>query len=249
MSLNSVKRTYEKLGRDDPLYAVLSRKELRHNRWDPAEFFATGRREIREVLQYVDELGLAFERRRALDFGCGVGRLSQALAEHFEQVVGVDIARSMVERAREFNRHDDRVEYRVNTADDLRILESACFDFVYSNITLQHMPPEPAANYIRDFFRVLRPGGVAIFQVPSGKPFRTGSLRAIAYKLRRRYWRPIWKIVRGKPPIEMHYIPREQVERLIEESGARLVDVVQISKKRKRRKNFRYCARRPLRQA
>ncbi len=242
MSLTSVKRTYEKLGRDDPLYAVLSRKELRHNRWDPAEFFETGKREIADILQYVGKLGLRLERRCALDFGCGVGRLSQALAEHFERVVGVDIAESMVERAREFNRHGGRVEYRVNTASDLHILESGSFDFVYSNITLQHIPPGPAAEYIRDFFRVLRPGGVAIFQVPSGKPYEPGSLRAKAYSIRRHHLRRIWKVVRGKPPVEMHYIALEQVKRIIEESGGRLRDVVEIGKKRKRRKNFRYCA-------
>ncbi len=241
MSLNNVKRTYERLGREDPLYAVLSRKELRHNRWDRGEFFATGRREIEDVLEYTDRLGLLLRRGRALDFGCGVGRLSQALAEHFEFVVGVDIAESMVARAREFNRHSDRVEYRVNTTDDLQILDSGSFDFVYSNITLQHIPPEPATKYIRDFFRILRPGGVAIFQVPSGKPYRAGSLRARLYTLRRHYLRRIWKIVRGKPPVEMHYIALEQVKRAIEESGGRLVDVVEVGQ-RKRRKNYRYCA-------
>ncbi len=244
MSLNSVKRTYEKLGRDDPLYAVLSRKELRHNKWDPAEFFETGKREIEDILQYVDRLGLPLRRRRALDFGCGVGRLSQALAEHFDRVVGVDIAESMAQRARDYNRHGDRVEYRVNTTDDLKIFDGGSFDFVYSNITLQHIPPEPAASYIGEFFRVLRPGGVAIFQVPSGKPYEAGSLRAWAYAVRRHHLRRIWKIVRGKPPVEMHYIAAGQVERIIEESGGRLVDVVDVGKRRKRRRNFRYCATR-----
>ncbi len=245
MSLNDVKRTYEKLGRDDPLYAVLSRKELRHNRWDPAEFFETGKREIAEVLQYIDQLGLTLRRGRALDFGCGVGRLSQPLAEHFERVVGVDIAESMVERARRFNRHGDRVEYRVNTAAHLRILDSGSFDFVYSNITLQHIPPQFAGEYIREFFRVLRPGGVAIFQVPGGRPYTAGSLRSKLYTFRRHHLRRIWKIVRGKPPVEMHYIAPEQVERIIDESGGRLVDVVAVGK-RKRRKNYRYCATKPV---
>ena len=39
-------------------------------------------------------------RRSALDFGCGIGRLSQALAEHFDQVYGVDISPKMIELAR-----------------------------------------------------------------------------------------------------------------------------------------------------
>ncbi len=181
-------------------------------------------------------------RQRALDFGCGVGRLSQALAEHFERVVGVDIAESMVQRAREYNRYGDRVVYLVNTSDDLEILDSNSFDFVYTNITLQHIPPEPAGKYIREFFRVLRPGGVAIFQVPSGKPYKAGSVRAWLYTIRRRHLRRIWKIVRGRPPVEMHYIALEQVKYIVEQSGGRLVDIVDVGKGRKRGKNFRYCA-------
>ncbi len=242
MTLEILKRTYEKLGRDDPLYAVLSRRGLRHNKWDPAEFFQTGKREIRGVLQYVDHLGLPLLRQRVLDFGCGVGRLSQALAEHFERVVGVDIAESMVQRAREYNRHGDRVDYLVNTTDNLEILDSNSFDFVYTNITLQHIPPEPAGKYIREFFRVLRPGGVAIFQVPNGRPYKAGSLRALVYTIRRRHLRRIWKIARGRPPYEMHYIALGQVKCIVEESGGRLVDVVDVGKGRKRGNNLRYCA-------
>jgi ubiquinone/menaquinone biosynthesis C-methylase UbiE len=242
MTLEIVKKTYEKLGREDPLYAVLSDDKLRHNKWDPAEFFQTGVREIREVLEYVDRLALPLERQRVLDFGCGVGRLSQALAEHFEQVVGVDIAESMVQEARKFNRHGDRVEYRANSTDNLEILDSNSFDFVYTYITLQHIPPEPAENYIREFFRVLRPGGIAIFHVHTGKLYEAGSLRAWLYNLRRRRLRRIWKIVRGRPPVEMHYIARERVERIVEESGGRMADVVDAGEGRRRGRSFRYYA-------
>ncbi|MGD2217858.1 MAG: methyltransferase domain-containing protein [Gemmatimonadales bacterium] len=242
MTLEFVKRTYEKLGRDDPLYAVLSDKRLRHNRWDPAEFFRTGEREIQGVLGYVEDLGLTLERRRALDFGCAVGRLSQALAEHFDRVVGVDIAESMIEKAREYNRYGDRVDYRVNSVDNLGILKADSFDFVYTNITLQHIPPAAAENYIREFFRVLRPDGIAIFQVPSGTPYQPRSLRARLYTLRRRYVRRVWKLVRRMPPVEIHYVPRARVERIVEQSGGRLVDVLDVGKRHRRGKNFRYCA-------
>jgi ubiquinone/menaquinone biosynthesis C-methylase UbiE len=157
----------------------------------------------------------------------------------------VDIAESMIEKAREFNRHGDRVEYRVNTVDELKILESDSFDFVYTNITLQHIPPEAAGNYIREFFRVLRPGGVAIFQVPSGTPYKPGSLRARLYNLRRLYLRRAWKLVRRMPPVEIHYVPRRRVERIVQESAARLVDVVRVGKSSRRGENFRYCATKP----
>lgn len=244
VSLDIVRRTFERFGRDDPLYAVLSHPGRRHNKWDVAEFFETGRREIADLLRDLAGLGVSIGRGRALDFGTGVGRLAQALGDQFERVTGVDIAESMIARARELNRHGDRVEYVVNTTDDLARLPADAFDLVYSNITLQHMPPEHSSRYIGEFFRVLRRGGVAVFQVPSGPPHRPGSLGAWWYAVRRGPLRRFWKIVRGKPPVEMHYVPRAQVERIVEESGGRMVDVTDISYNR-RGTNFRYCSVRP----
>ena len=178
---------------------------------------------------------------RALDFGCGVGRLSQALAEHFQSVVGVDIAESMVERAREFNRFGDHVVYLANATDDLRILDSDSFDFVYSNITLQHIPPEHGKNYIREFLRVLRPGGLALFQVPNGRAYRPGSVGEFVYYLRRRHLRRLWRALRRRPQVEIHYIPRAEVESLVRDAGGVLIDVVPVSRTGPRGKNFRYC--------
>ena len=246
MSLATVKQTYEKLGRTDPMYAVLSDKRRRHNRWDPNEFFQTGQREIRDVLQYVDRLGLQLGRGKALDFGCGVGRLSRALATHFRQVVGVDISESMVQTAR---RHDasgggsgGRIQFLVNVTDHLRILGDDRFDFVYSNITLQHIPPESACRYVQEFIRVLRPGGLAIFHVPNGKAHLAGSWGAWLYTFRRRHVRRIWKRICGRPTVEIHYVARSRVEQLVSQSGGRIVDVVDQVKGSPRAKNFRYCA-------
>lgn len=239
-SLAHVQQTYERFGRDDPMYAVLSERRFRHNRWDRAEFFGTGRTEIAEALAYVQRLGLMPRRGRVLDFGCGVGRLSQALAEHFQQVVGVDIAQSMVDRARSWNMHGDRVEYRVNARDDLRLFPDESFDFIYSNITLQHIPPEASARYIAEFVRLLRPDGVALFQVPSGPSLQTSAWGRMLYRIRRHHLRRLFKAVRGRHPVEIHYVPREEVLRLVMESGGNLVDIIDVRQHRGAG-NFRYC--------
>jgi SAM-dependent methyltransferase len=179
---------------------------------------------------------------RALDFGCGVGRLSQALADRFQEVVGVDIAESMVAKAHEFNRHGNRVRYVVHGSDDLSCFADGLFDLVYSVITLQHIPPEAAAAYIGEFFRVLRPGGTAIFQVPCGRRYRPGSLGAWLYRARRQHLRRWWKAVRGRPAVEIHAMAREDVEEIILSSGGRLLDVVSWPDPRKPHRGLRYCA-------
>ena len=241
VGLKNVRSVFEKVGRDDAMYAVLTNHDYRGNKWDPEAFFQHGRDEIRGVMEYVDSLGWRQPRRRALDFGSGVGRLSQALADHFEEVVGVDISYTMVETAQRFDRKGGRVRYMVNTEPDLRLLDDDAFDFVYSNITLQHIPPEPAAAYVRELIRVLRPGGLAVFQTRNGPRIRPGTLRAHLYALRREYFRRFWQRIRGRVPYEMHYLARTQVEELVVESGGRMLDVVDLNHARRGR-SFRYCA-------
>lgn len=142
--------------------------------WDPDEFFKFGAVEIEQVLTRLDDLGIwPTNQRRALDFGCGVGRLTQALSDHFAWAVGVDASKEMVERARVFanDRGCHKVGFRVNNRPDLKVFvggQRDGFDFVYSVITLQHMPQELQRSYISDFVRVLRQGGLAVFQIPEG---------------------------------------------------------------------------------
>ena len=238
--LEAVRRTFEAFGAEDPLYAALTRSECAGQRWDPEAFFATGRAQIARVMAYVAGLGLAPGRERALDFGCGAGRLTQGLAEHFASAVGVDIAASMVETAQRYNRHGERVRYVVNTAPDLRIFDDSSFDFIYTNKVLQHIPPEYQAGYVQEFVRLLRPGGVAVFQMRNGPRIRPGSVRAWLYTLNRRHIRRIAQRLRGRAPYEMHYLARSRVEELVAAAGGRVIDVVDLSAGQ-RGKSLRYC--------
>ncbi len=242
MSLKHVQRTYEKLGERAPLYAVLS--EWGYDK-DPAAVFASGRKEIAAQLDHVRGLGFDPKPGRALDFGCGVGRLSQALCETFEHVDGIDISDSMIRSAQGFNRHGDKCTYRVNVSDDLRLFEDNTFDFVYSNITLQHIPPEYTLRYIAEFIRVLRPRGIAVFHVPGGKSHRPGSFDAKLYTLRRVWLRRWWKRVRGRPAVDMHYIGEDVVRDVIDKNNGRLVDVSRQGSVRRTRFGMRYCVVKP----
>jgi len=242
MAVEHVKKTFEEYGKKDPLYAVLSRKDSKGNNWDVNEFMATGRAEIADAFARLAKLGVKVNRGRALDFGCGVGRLTQALCEKFDETVGVDISYSMIDVAKSYNGFGERCRYIVNTTDDLAQLDDESFDFVYSNITLQHSPPEASSKYIGEFFRVLRPGGTALFQVPSGPRHEPGSFGAGIYSIVKGPMRRFWKRVRGLPPVEMHYINQSLVEEIIERNGGRLVDATQQGSVRLSRKSMLYCA-------
>jgi SAM-dependent methyltransferase len=165
--LEPIRQFWEQHARQDPLWAILSDGTKRGGTWDATAFFETGVTEIASLLRELDAQGILFSRGAALDFGCGAGRLTQALAPHFERTIGVDISPSMLEVAAGRNRFPDRVSYVANQATDLRVWQDRTFDFLISHIVLQHLPPEIGVGYLREFFRVLAPAGVLVFQLPS----------------------------------------------------------------------------------
>lgn len=166
--LDRLRRVWETLGREDPLWAVLSQSDKRGGRWDPLEFLATGRVEVEAQMAALEPSGYPRRRTLALDFGCGAGRLTRALAAHFEQVIGIDVSASMAAAASRLNADVDNVEFRVNASPRLEGIADASVDFVFSHITLQHIPAGLAAGYVGEFFRVLAPGGAAVFQFTTG---------------------------------------------------------------------------------
>lgn len=106
-------------------------------------------------------------REKALDFGCGAGRLTLALGRRFREVHGVDVSPNMIAHAERFNRYPGKCVYHVNPASDLRIFRADDFDLVLSILTLQHVGPDLQKAYLREFIRVLKPGGAIYLQLPS----------------------------------------------------------------------------------
>jgi len=169
MDLRELQKNWHEFGERDPLWAILTYPGRRGGKWDLDEFLASGRDEISELMRLAGDLRMPMRREAALDFGCGVGRLTQALCAWFERASGVDIAPSMIELARKYNRCGAQCEYFMNPRDDLRIFPDNAFDLVYSNRVLQHIEPRYSKSYIREFVRVVRPGGLVVFQIPDGR--------------------------------------------------------------------------------
>jgi SAM-dependent methyltransferase len=172
VELRALQRRWDAFARRDPLGAILDPMATGGGR-DLDAFFAWGEREIEATLAdgARHELPAAFG--DALDFGCGAGRLTQAMALRFERCEGIDISPAMIRLAVELNRRGERCRFRVNQSDSLEAYPDASFDFVYSNLVLQHMDPPLACGYIGELARVLRPGGLVVFQVPSERDTRS----------------------------------------------------------------------------
>ncbi len=244
MSLRQLAKTWNSFGKEDPLWAILSHREKRGNQWRLEEFLRTGEEEIAQVLEEARLLYPQLNTQRALDFGCGVGRLSQALAAEFAQVDGVDIAPSMLAQAREINRHGDRCQYHLNQNPDLRLFADGSFSFIYSNITLQHMPPELAQGYIREFCRLLQSDGLLVFQLPSQRKQPLHGVRKVAYSVLRFGYLFYHRRLRQRPIMDMFGTEPAQVALILKQEGCQVLEQQENSNAGPEWQSYRYFVKR-----
>ena len=159
-------RHWNTLGQHDALGSILTRADD-DTGWDLDEFFETGRADVARLMANIERLMPSLQRRRALDFGCGVGRLTQALRGHFDEVIGVDAADSMIALARAYDRAPALCQFHVNRKSHLRQFPRDTFDLVFSRLVLQHIPARPMRRYVQELVRLLAPGGLFVFQLPT----------------------------------------------------------------------------------
>jgi len=99
--------------------------------------------------------------RRALEIGCGPGRLMKPLSRHFAEIHGVDVSDEMIRLARERLRDIPNAHPHATDGASLARFADASFDFVYSYAVFQHIPSrDVVSQYMRETCRVLRPGGI-----------------------------------------------------------------------------------------
>jgi SAM-dependent methyltransferase len=215
----------------DPLWSILTEPTLQDTSWDVDRFFETGEQAVGSLFTHAAEIGLPRRRRRALDFGCGVGRLTRAIAARVPDTIGLDIAPTMIATARELNAEVSTARFEVHPGEDLREYADASFDIVVSLFVLQHIPEVRAIErYLTELVRVLADGGLAVVQVPYAKPevaspttlrARLALRRRVALALRRSgvSARFLYRQLGWKPDMPMVAVPQARVRELVTASG------------------------------
>jgi SAM-dependent methyltransferase len=214
-SLDRIKSEWEFLAQQDALFSILTDESKIGGKWEIEEFMTTGEKEIETVMGHLAQLNVCIEYGgKALDFGCGVGRLTQPLAQRFDSCVGVDISEKMIQIAESFNRQAN-CDYICSS--DVRLpFEDESFSFIYTNIVLQHMPHSLADGYLRQFVRILQPGGVAVFGVQDS--YAISNISSFVARARqvlhlRSRIKAILKI--DSADMEMHCLPEDAVRRAV----------------------------------
>ena len=153
----------ERAREDAHYYAAFGRRAQ-----DGSEFFAAAADLIRNLEDELKRFPLAVppSARRALEIGCGPGRLMRPMSRHFGEIHGVDVSDEMIAQARRKLQDIPHAHPHHTNGSELSLFPSDHFDFVYSYAVFQHIPSaEVVFSYLRETVRVLKPGGFARLQI------------------------------------------------------------------------------------
>lgn len=164
-------KDWAELGIQNPYYGVLSSEANRGSTLESSAldaFYRDGRNHMDTVLKLAKE-HFSFEPKgRALDFGCGVGRLTCALSPYFSEVVGLDISPGMLSKAKDYS--DSRGLNNISYVDCSSgyTIPPGHFDLVHTYIVLQHMKAPRGEEAVRSMLCGLKHGGFGAIHFTHG---------------------------------------------------------------------------------
>jgi SAM-dependent methyltransferase len=135
---------------------------------DEHEFLASAGDVVRDLKAEIKRLPsyVPSAARRALEIGCGPGRLMRPISRYFGQIDGIDVADEMIAQAQTMLADIPWAHAHHAGGSDLAQFPSDHFDFVYSYAVFQHIPSADVVfSYLRETVRVLKPGGFARLQI------------------------------------------------------------------------------------
>lgn len=208
-----IKAAWEHMGDEKAHFSVLSNDDYMPDKLDDSIdfFWRSGEIEAAQAIRALDLYGSGnLAKKVCVEYGCGVGRVTVNLAKHFKQVHAYDISRNHLEhalaRAKEVAANN--IEFH-ECANDFRVALERC-DFFYSVIVLQHNPPPVIMELIRIALTALKPGGIAMFQVPT-------HINDYRFDLK------VWLATDHAPDMQMHCVPQDAVLDLITKTNCCLL--------------------------
>jgi 2-polyprenyl-3-methyl-5-hydroxy-6-metoxy-1,4-benzoquinol methylase len=224
---------WEKWGQQDPYFGVITDEKYRSGNITESiklDFFESGIAHVEHVLSVCKKhFDPNFIPKRALDFGCGVGRLVIPLAAIANEVVGLDISEAMLKEAIENckERQIENVDF-LKSDDDLSALDGE-FDFIHSYIVLQHIPISRGKRIFLKLIEHLSEDGIAAIHVTYSKsrysnnfglpkvPWLNDLLKN-SYKTLKHYWSKIFQHIEA--PMQMNTYHLNEILFLIKSAGA-----------------------------
>jgi ubiquinone/menaquinone biosynthesis C-methylase UbiE len=158
----SMRRDWDERARKDAFYYIASWRKG----WDSTAFLASGEEDYKRlVAPSLSRADFSSQGKTMLELGCGAGRMTSSFASRFGNVIALDVSAEMLDRGRKLLGQVSNIAWVHGNGVDLSGADDGSVDFVFSYLVLQHLPAEDlVCSYIREMLRVLRPGGLCLFQ-------------------------------------------------------------------------------------
>jgi SAM-dependent methyltransferase len=227
---NNPDHDWERFGAEDPYYSVLNTEAYKKEYLTDAlraQVLETGETSTQTFLNFAQQLFNDMGLERALEFGCGVGRMSIALARRFQHICALDISPSMLIEAQANSQLLGVTNIEFALSDDNLSRAAGKFDFALSYLVFQHIPQKRGVQIIRQILGRLNPGGVAALHVTC---YRTSSPLRQSIHIVRRNFLPLHYIAnlmsgfRWNEPLMQCNLYR--FERLLQIAGEQAIDQI-----------------------
>lgn len=219
-NIEKIANEWEEMGKKDPKWGALTTPG-KAAQWGDKEFLDTGVSEINLVLDWLEENSIKVDTKgRALDFGCGPGRLTLALSTFFSESIGLDVSPSMLKEAERLAAgHPGEFQFLLSEPESIEVIGQKKFKLIYSNHVLQHIPQNSAKKIIGQLCQALDDDGVLVLKVPYKRRFTVGKLIDMVTPLRLEDF--FYKLRFGDlPRMRMHAISIAKMEKICTESGS-----------------------------
>ncbi len=218
--IETLQSTWDQFGKEDTFFSVVTDEKYKDENLSSEiidDFYSLAN--SRDCVEYVNAKLKTYKNfsladckdKKGLEFGCGVGRNLVHLAPYFKDMLGIDISEKHLEQAKKICQKMNISQARVQKSYDY-IEDIGQFDFIFTVITLQHIPPPLMKAYIQQLLNMLLPGGIALFQLPVA--------REKGYKYNEE------KCIQKESPLswQMHILPEKIVNKIIKQCGCKLLE-------------------------
>jgi SAM-dependent methyltransferase len=207
---------WKSMGVDKPFWSVLTNPGyLNENIEQNKEYFyQSGVDELANFFAALNRSNLQIQPTfKCIEFGCGVGRVTGALATHFASVIGVDVSHEHLQLAESYIQEQGLANVELAQLTKLQELaQLGNFDFLYSQIVFQHNPPPVTKYILEQLLAQLNPNGLAYFQIPT---YKIGYSFSVEQYLNSD----------DMPEMEMHYLPQDQLFSMIAKANCTILEI------------------------
>mgnify|MGYP003654842351 CR=1 FL=1 len=197
-----IKTFWHNITKTEPYWSVLTNERWKVDNINPSEFYRTGDQTVASIFSkyHLEDIDTC------LDFGCGVGRITAALAGKANHVDALDISTGMIKIAKSYMEDQNITNVTlVDTSKDTDFLsnQKGKYDLVFSSLVLQHNPLPRAKRLLGQLCLSISKTGFAVIHIH--RHLQSSTHPSVSHSM------------------QMHQMPLDEAKKTIKQSGCRLI--------------------------